>query len=79
MLVDGDRLDQPLDDVVGLEALGLGVEVGDDPVPQHRARRPRGCRRSRRGSGRAARPGPWPPGPGTGWRAGRRPSSRSRG
>ncbi len=33
--VDGDRLDQPPDDVVGLEPFGLGVEVGDDPVAEH--------------------------------------------
>src|SRR4051794_10736323 len=35
--VDGDRLDQPTHDVVGLQALGLGVEVGHDPVPEDRA------------------------------------------
>ena len=34
----GHRLDEPLDDGVGVDALGFGVEVGDEPMPQHRSR-----------------------------------------
>jgi hypothetical protein len=38
VIIDGDRIDEPLDNVVGLQTLRLGVEVGDDSVPQHRIR-----------------------------------------
>src|SRR4029453_5378656 len=31
-----DQFHEPLDDVVGLNAVGLCVEIGDDAGPQHR-------------------------------------------
>ncbi len=36
LLGSGDRVDQPLDDRVGVDALRRRVEVGHDPVPQDR-------------------------------------------
>src|SRR3954454_24982574 len=34
---DGNSLEQPIDDLIGGHPLGLGVEVRDDAMPQHRA------------------------------------------
>src|SRR5437763_464971 len=36
--VAGDQVGEAADDLVGLDVLRLGVEVRDDPVPQHRRR-----------------------------------------
>src|SRR5688500_1124065 len=33
-----DHFEQALDDIVGGNAFGLSVEIGDDPVTQHRMR-----------------------------------------
>ena len=33
-----DRLEQPADDLIGVDAVGLGLEVQQDAVAQHRQR-----------------------------------------
>ena len=70
-----DGFEQPRDDLIGVDAVGLGLEVQQDAMAQHRQRDGADVVERRRRCGRRAARAPWRRAPAPGRRADRRPTS----